>query len=192
MTRRKLWLITLAFLILSAAACSPDQPTEAPLEIQTGYPAESGAYPPPDYVGDIDSGYPIDTDLDAVSDYYVDEITLPAPGENTGVVYGTLITVSGDNTPYLAPTLFLGTFLTAEGSEEDAPMLGSLSVEEDPKAIQAVTGEFLFDLVPPGKYGLFVWSPASAFILEDANTGQSVFIEVRAGETVDLGTIYVP
>lgn len=192
MTRRNLWLITLAFLILSAAACSPDQPTEAPLETQTGYPAESGAYPPPDYVGDIDSGYPIDTDLDAVSDYYVDEITLPEPGENTGVVYGTLLTASGDKTPYLAPTLYLGRFLASESGEDDAPMLGSLSIEEDPKGIQAVTGEFFFDQVPPGRYGLFVWSPASAYILEDTEAGESLIIEVLAGETVDLGTIYIP
>jgi hypothetical protein len=50
----------------------------------------------------------------------------------------------------------------------------------------------MFTDVPPGNYGLFIWTPVNAFIIEDENSSTPIIIEVKSGETYDLGTIYVP
>lgn len=53
-------------------------------------------------------------------------------------------------------------------------------------------GTFCFSEVLPGKYGLIVWDAAESVLLSDPNTGYSLVLEIRPGETTDVGVLYSP
>ena len=180
MKKRKYHL--LIFLVLFAiSACTANEPTS---EIADAYPVDATLDPE---VLSGDSGYPIDSP-EAEAHVLPDDLDIPDPSEGTAVVHGKLVSLSGGNEPYIAPALYLGSIL----SSERGIFLGSISVDEDPEGLQASNGEFVFTDVPPGNYGLFIWTPVSAFIINDEKTEEPVVLEVLAGETYDLGTIYVP
>lgn len=140
-----------------------------------------------------DSGYPIEykSSEQEQAEYYVSEIVIPSPEGNLAVVHGTLLTL-GDNLPYLAPSLYLGQILKPDDEPESTLILSAISIEEDPIAVQAVDGKFVFIQIPPGEYGLFIWTPMSLFLIEDVETGQPILVDVKPGEILDLGTIHVP
>ena len=119
-----------------------------------------------------------------------DDINIPTPSQQTAVIYGTLLSLSQDSSPYIAPSLFLGNILTSE--DNNNIFLGSVSIESDPMAQQASNGKFVFTDIQPGKYGLFIWTPVSAFIVKNETDAQSVIIDVEPGEIYNLGTIYMP
>ena len=170
------------FLMLTAfSACTVNEPTQ---EIADAYPVDATIDPE---VLSGDSGYPIDPSI-AEAPVLPNELEIPAPSDNTATVHGKLVSLSDGNEPYIAPTLYLGSIL----SSENGIFLGSISVDEDPEGQQASNGQFLFTDVPPGNYGLFIWTPVNAFIINDEKTKEPVVLEVFAGETYDLGTIYVP
>lgn len=138
-----------------------------------------------------DAAYPIDENDLNQEEFYLTDLVIPTPQAETAVVYGKLISLH-DEEPYLAPSLFLGMVLSPDTNSENAPILTSVSIDDDPMAEQALDGTFLFRDVLPGKYGLIFWTPMSAFIIEDSKTGIPVFVEVEAGQTYDLGSIYLP
>lgn len=184
--KKYLHISILILMIFVISSCTPNE-----LATET---EEAGAYPvdgnlptldPEIYA--TDAGYPID---DSTSQEHTipDDLDIPAPSEGTAVVHGELISLSAENSPYIAPALYLGTILTSESGT----FLGSISVDEDPEGLQASNGKFVFTDVPPGNYGLFIWTPVNAFIIKDEKTTEPIILEVTAGETYDLGTIYVP
>ncbi len=175
------YLLFVFLMLFAISACTAIEPTQ---EIAEGYPVDATMDPE---VFSGDSGYPIDSP-EAEAHVLPDDLDIPDPSEGTAVVHGKLVSLSSDNGPYIAPALYLGSVL----SSENGIFLGSISVDEDPEGLQASNGEFVFTDVPPGNYGLFIWTPVNAFIIKDETTEEPVVLEVVAGETYDLGTIYVP
>jgi hypothetical protein len=168
---------------------------------QTGNKESSGDYPvleektlderQDDSIQDF--GYPIEeNNSDNVN--LPDTIVIPDPSSESAVVYGRLLSISQNNSPYIAPSLFLGQIISSENGDEkeDEIFLGSISIEDDPQAKQAKNGTFVFTEVPPGSYGLFIWTPVSAFIVEDEDTGKPIILDVQSAEIYDLGNIFVP
>ena len=182
--------IHLSILLLTLFAISSCTTNELATETE-----DTGAYPvdgnvettlDPD-IFSTDVGYPVD-DSATQTHTMPDDIDIPAPSEGTAVVHGELISLSAESSPYIAPALYLGTLMTSE----NGAFLGSISVDEDPEGQQASNGKFVFTDVPPGNYGLFIWTPVNAFIIKDEKTAEPIVLEVTAGQTYDLGTIYVP
>jgi len=183
-------IIVCIFLIfLFATSCTGQQNSN---EIDSNYPVTIDSGTQQGQESEMGLSYPINTDEKPQNDYFVSKVTIPTPTADQAVVFGTLLSISQENTPYLAPTLYLGRLIQPDNESENAPMLGSISVDDDPKAEQAINGDFVFTNVSPGEYGLFIWTPVSAFIIEDAKTLQPVSINVQPGELLDLGIIYVP
>ena len=168
-------------MLLTFSACTTSEPTQ---ETVDAYPVDATIDPE---VFSGDSGYPIDSPV-AEAHVLQNDLEIPAPSNDTAIVHGILVSLSSGNEPYIAPTLYLGSIITTD----TGVFLGSISVNEDPEGLQASNGQFLFTDVPPGNYGLFIWTPVNAFIIKDEKTGEPVVLEVTAGETIDLGTIYVP
>ena len=68
-----------------------------------------------------------------------------------------------------------------------------LSEDTSPRAvINRSTGDFIFLDVDPGKYGLIAWEPLGSQPLNDPATGETLFIELPADKTTDIGEVYFP
>lgn len=186
--KNKLHLVFLILVMVLVSCTSQDQPAIQ----EDGYPVGKVSDNQSEPLYDFDAGYPMDYEsLDHQEEYYVSEIAIPSPQEGLAIVHGILQTLS-DDTPYLAPSLYLGQILKSDGDPESSLILSSVSIDEDPLAEQAVDGNFVFVDVPPGKYTLFIWTPMNAFLIEDIQTKKPIIINVEADTILNLGTIYVP
>lgn len=194
----KLFKVLLLTTLLAAvlAGCSIDSTPTASVEspVPTS-PAEAFAtisgYPASNYenlptVPNSES-YPA-PDVEASKDLFPESIEVPTPSEGMAVVTGHVLEKSNEK-PYLAPSLILGE-LVYSNDKTVAPLIG-YSVETDPVATQDRTGKFVFKDVKPGEYAIVVWTPNSQTLITDR---QNVLIVVNteAGQTLDLGKVYVP
>lgn len=104
-----------------------------------------------------------------------------------GTVTGLLIEETtqeslGDYVLYLAKML--------ETSSEGLSV-AALDATTDPRAATDAAGKFTFVNVPPESYALALLTPTGAALITDARTDKEVIFSVEAGETVDLGPVYV-
>lgn len=183
-----LCLKTILVFMFFISSCIKQQ---AIFETETAYPIDKTQVNPLESGMLGDTAYPLDDFIENQEGYYLTTLTIPTPRMETGVVHGKLIALNDDQ-PYLAPSLYLGLVLEPDNQSEGAPILTSVSIDDDPIAEQALDGTFLFRDVQPGKYGLIFWTPMSVFLVEDEKTGVPVFVDVEAGQAYDLGTIYLP
>lgn len=181
----------LSILILCLFLLSSCTTNNQLTDTRDGYPiSENPTFSAEILFDDASSAYPGEETEKSPTTELPKDLDIPAPSSETAVVYGTLLSLSEENAPYIAPSLFLGSILTSEGNND--VFLGSISIDDDPMAQQASNGKFVFQDIPPGEYGLFIWTPVSAFIVKDESHAEPVLIEVEPGQTYDLGTIYVP
>jgi hypothetical protein len=103
-----------------------------------------------------------------------------------GAIMGRLFLTNGQ--PAVGSILYLGEYV---GLETSRPMV----ILDPSRNLHAQTGEggvFCFSEVPPGKYGIIVWDAVESILLPDPATGYSLLIEVKSGNTVDVGILYSP
>ncbi len=186
----KLKHFSILFLIfITISSCSTKEPET---EVLGAYPVDGDSEVIIDpEIYSMDSGYPVG-ELTTQSHSLPDDLVIPTPSNGTAVIHGVLISLSEDNTPYIAPALYLGTLLTSNSDNGNGVYLGSISIDDDPEGQQASNGKFVFTDIPPGNYGLFIWTPVNAFIIKDERTTEPIILEVNADETYDLGKIFVP
>lgn len=92
-------------------------------------------------------------------------------------------------------TVLLGELFLAKSVPTSEPGINLLELDEatTPRAlIERDSGQFIFTDIEPGEYGLIVWEPMNSFPVNDPDTQQTLFFEVKAGEIVDLGVLPVP
>lgn len=118
-----------------------------------------------------------------------DSLPVSTPLPTMGNVMG-LLQIAGSGEPASGAELYLGSLI---GESEGYPLV-TLNQDSAPRAITDETGRFTFVNVPPGTYGLIVWSPISSLLVSDPETGYSLFITVEPDKTTDLGelTSYIP
>jgi hypothetical protein len=138
-----------------------------------------------------ETGYPVSDQGKELKDYYPEQLEIPQPDDQTGIVIGRLLdNASGE--PYLAPGVYLGKEISNKNkSNSSVPSVISLSPSSDPLATQAQDGSFLFTDIEPGEYRLFLWSPMSLVLVKDLKTSEEIIIFVSAGEITDLGDIFI-
>lgn len=138
-----------------------------------------------------DVGYPVSPTLDLshfTPEGVVSKIIVPTPsGENT-VITGRMISSNYDGPPYVGD-IFLGLLIPAE--QESYPPMIKFSEDINPKGIVDVEGNFYFSDVEEGNYALIIYSLGGTYIVLD-DLGDTLYIEVEAGELLDLGTIIIP
>ncbi len=108
-----------------------------------------------------------------------------------GAVTGRLYVRAAHSTvdqPAIGSVLYLGEYI---GLETGRPSV-ILDISRHPHTETGEGGWFCFSGVSPGTYGLIVWDAVESVLLNHPTTGLSLMIEVRAGETVNLGTLYSP
>lgn len=118
-------------------------------------------------------------------------LEIPSPNSDTGMITGKLLSADNPNEPYINVWIFLGSQISNNETIKNAPILVSISPDSDIHAKQALDGSFLFTDVIPGIYSLVLWTPMSTVLLSDATTDEFISVEVKAGQLLDLETIFV-
>lgn len=115
------------------------------------------------------------------------EVDIPKGGKESGVivarVYSSILNDYLAGIPvYLADILPLspgdGYLITFKEQE-------SIHIQSD------TNGYLVFDNVPPGEYGLIVFSPLKSSVISDPNGEQELRIRVEAGQVLNLGELQV-
>jgi hypothetical protein len=185
-------VIFLLFLLTSFGMTSCAQniitPDNDAGEINMPYPISTQVY---SNSTKDDSAYPISIPTESLENYYAEQLTIPEPDPEKGIVTGRLLLYSTEE-PYLAPGIYLGKEITDQStSDETLPSVVSISPGSDPIATQAQDGTFLFTEIDPGEYRIFLWSPMSLVLLKDIFTSSEIIVIVEPGEITDLGDIFI-
>ena len=101
---------------------------------------------------------------------------------------GTLVTAPDAN-------IVVGELFLAEAIQTSNPdiRMPALDTEHSPRAyFQRETGRFVFVDVPPGEYGLIVWEPFNSILVNDPNTGRTLFVSVESDQIIKLEYLEIP
>jgi hypothetical protein len=193
--------IVLSFVLLMLTACNApvNTPTTAPVEeVGTAVPTADG-YPAP--AATTDSAYPLPTpnspypypganSQGSAPTTAVDSgpLVVPTATAESGVVTGVFSNNTNEDSVAVTlagRTLFLAKVLT---NAEGVAGLVEMDRASAPSAELNANGEFAFTDVAPGSYGVMLDTVQGPQLLNDPATGNSIVIEVVAGQVLDLGT----
>lgn len=174
-TRQSKAVLSLTLILLIALLCAGcGQNDEQPVPTATS----SGDGPAPGETA-LDSPIPTpivtNLDLDAT----------PEPGKAN--LKGRIVITE--------QTALLGELYLAAAVPTSNPEIYLLELDEEgsPRALlDRNTWDFIFLNVEPGKYGLIAWEPLQSSPIDDAETGETLFIDLAADEVHDIGVLYFP
>jgi hypothetical protein len=114
---------------------------------------------------------------------------VPTPSsEESGVITGYLL--GGEKIEPLSwVVLYLGEVIELD---DGTPLLTAFSQTTAPSSGVDPEGRFVFIDVPAGMYGLVVDRITSTAALRNPETGDSLLIEVKGGDVIDLGELVYP
>jgi hypothetical protein len=109
---------------------------------------------------------------------------LPTPSTGTGVVAGVVLDSATGAAPesallYLGELVYMDTGIPIVRLDRRVALTATLGTD----------GHFVFPRVAPGKYGLVLGSADASLLLADPKDGQSLLLDVSAGQTKDIGLI---
>ncbi len=128
-------------------------------------------------------------DVESIDEVEEQQLVIPAPGEDTGVVYGKIVSEATGRAP--EANVYLSRNLTA--GEPDLPAMISFSYQTNPRAQVDDDGNFYFSDVPVGVYAITIWTHPSDTLFIETEDGQDyLWVEVEAGAILDLGLVQAP
>ena len=119
----------------------------------------------------------------------IQSIEIPTPNAITGVVYGKIISNKTGSVP--EANLFLAKNITAD--QPNLPAMLSFSYQTSPRANVDEYGNFCFANVPEGIYAITLWTPPNdTFFVPDEDEQDYLWVNVKAGSSIDMGELMVP
>ncbi len=115
-------------------------------------------------------------------------LVVPTSQPGLGTITGILLQRTTQATIPIGE-IYLGEVI--ETTEPGMPVVGLDKATAPQAVINRDTGQFVFYDVPPGRYALDVWIPLSNYILVDDPKGGTQFVTITAGESVELGTVWI-
>jgi len=92
-------------------------------------------------------------------------------------------------------TFLLGELYLATALPTNQPAVYVLELDTA-SAARAVldrdSGRFYFSNVAPGTYGIIIWEPMASAPLADPQSGETLFVELKADQVVDVGILRYP
>ena len=184
---KALILIIIAFSLIAVAGCSNTETPNTPDPAATtdAYPDPS-AYPPPAQPNPpVNNAYPgAETPTAVPITVEPAELPLTLPQPETGMA--TLGGVVIDEQTRQAPPeslLFLGEVVY---TDTGMPII-SVDRQNDPVIVLQPNGTFVFENVMPGEYGIVFFTPDYSFLLENAESGESLMITLESDQVLDIG-----
>ncbi len=191
-------LLSVGLILLVITGCTAGNTTGTPSVNNQGNPAQStepaantNPYPAaaPTQVT-ANKAYPNPESGSAASNlssqYLVDNLVIPTASQDKGVITGQLLVGGDASKPYIT-TLYLASTIPA--SDASQPPVVNFARQTDPIAtFEKTSGRFLFSEIAPGKYALVVSPGSESYFIQDSS-GNTMIIEVSAGQVTDLGVI---
>lgn len=173
-------IIRLFVIVCFLSACTTQTtvtiaPANAPTA-STNTPAHNSSYPAPSAFTNQNEGYPAPTAIE-----YEDPI--PTVDPSKGMVKGAL-QLNGE--PAKGALLFLAD-VVKDSSGKDG--LVSIDYNTPNRAMTKENGDFTFYNVPSERYVLVIVVIPNSFLLMTPGTQDPIFVDVRASQEVDLGTL---
>jgi hypothetical protein len=161
------------FLVLIFASCSKSS-TAIPKLSPTfnPYPSPDSNYPAPSNgLGDVEASLPADA---------------PLPTSGSGGRVTGILKAGNPLEPVYQLPFYLGEVIMLK---DGRPGVVSLDKAAAPRALIDKNGRFVFLNVPDGKYSLVLDFVIHTLILRQPSSGEDIYIDVKAGDTVDLGEL---
>ncbi|MBL7183680.1 MAG: hypothetical protein ISS50_04430 [Anaerolineae bacterium] len=166
-----LWPIGALFLLLAVIGCAGQSIPASPTALPTDVPVTPTPLPP----------------SPTATPTHVPPTPMPTSLPTMGTVTGLLIEET-TREPLDDHVLYLAKILT---TSSEGLSVTALDATIDPRATTDAAGKFTFVNVPPESYALALLIPTGPALITDAKTEKGVLFSVEAGETVDLGSVYV-
>lgn len=156
--------LALVLLSISLVACSSNGANN------------TETYPAPNVVNSNPTSYPVDTT----------EKNSPTPmitqDSSMGLVQGKIYF---KGKPLASKLLYLADVLQDSNSNVD--IATSLDVNVAPRATTDNDGNYIFQNVKPGRYGLILYEGTSSYLLLNPENNKAIVLDVSSGKDVDLG-----
>lgn len=164
-------LLPAILLIVLLAACNANSATTS-----TPYEDDSTGYPVATVADNYDPGYPVEEPTQEI-------VLTPTSDDSKGNV-SAVINYNGQ--PLGAYVFYLADVLKGEDGKEIATSLDRIN---SPQAVTDNQGVLTFHNIEPGRYGLIMIEGMNSYLLLNPTDGNSLIIDVAAGERLDLGTL---
>lgn len=213
--------LILVLVVLLVSACGGDAPAEEALSVAVATPAattassdaESSTEPsesgskmviPEVDIEDADAAQPAsplgvaalsplsaaDTASHARAVASRRTLSVDEPAAGTGSVRGKLVVERPEMLLFLTSDLYLGSVVFSQG-EISLPFV-SMQLSRAPKATEKNdAGEFVFEDVEPGLYALVLYTAASQYIVPEPGGTDVLYLQVEAGEIIELDDLLV-
>lgn len=176
----RLILIFLLIFLLGCGAAEPNLTTAVPIQItnqNSSYPGPNAAYPVPDV---IDSSGIIAAESES-------SVQIPEPAEGLAALGGAFVNERTGKAPeesivYLGDIVYTDTGL---------PII-RLDRQTAPFAILEENGEFIFRDIVPAEYSVVFFTPDFSFPIDDAETGETLILDMQPNDKIDLGIVELP
>ena len=110
--------------------------------------------------------------------------SIPTPDNSTGVVTGRLL---ANGKPALNVLLFLA---LVKVDENNIDVIAGYSRQTAPKAFVGQEGLFVFNKVPPARYGIVLDTGIGQYLLHfPKDPAEQLLFNLEAGKIIDLGTL---
>lgn len=93
------------------------------------------------------------------------------------------------------PSALLGELFLAKAMATSNPEIELLELDQENAPMAVIAREsmaFVFLNIEPGRYGIIAWEPMNAMVLNDPATGQTLYIDVKADDVIDVGVLSFP
>lgn len=118
----------------------------------------------------------------------VEPVIIPTSQPGLATVRGVLPKAYLETIAPNYATIYLGEWI--ETSDPKYPIVGLEKTTSPSALLDSNTGEFLFYDVSPGEYGVLVERPLSVpVLLNDPETGHTLYLKLEPGDIVDLGVV---
>lgn len=112
----------------------------------------------------------------------------PETSATTGALVGKLL-ISSEKYPMLPVSGVRVALAEVVQPDEGPPRATGYDPNSSPFAMSDAEGNFAIGNVKPGLYGIIVDSTITAVMLSNPETEESIIVEIKADEVVDVGTL---
>lgn len=173
--------LLIPIFLLGCGAAETNQTTAA-VSTQTSnqdgaYPAPNGAYPAPEI---IDNSGLIAAESES-------SVQIPEPAEGLTSLGGVFINQRTGQAP-AESIVYLGEIVY---TDTGLPVV-RLDRQTAPFAILEDNGEFVFRDIVPAEYAVVFFTPDVSFPIDDAETGETLILDLQPNDKIDLGVVELP
>lgn len=193
MKNKSLLLLVLVVLILSACS-APSTKTPGQMQItvvyQTSTPDPNAPYPvEPNALDEHGAGYPVEgVTPSPMPESTALPLVAPVVDAQTASVYGKVYSLGNSDLVLSGVLLYVADMVPVE---PQGGYIYSIQEKSSPHTETDSAGQFVFSGLQAKKYTLILKTPMGSFPLVDAEKHEQIMLDLKPGDVVNLGLVYV-